>query len=692
MKENNRNQKYTHKKNIILSKKEIKIVNHILDFKKVNKPNLYNNTKKSPSNKKSSPNKLEPIKVRLTPINKRFSSKGKKNIIIKDSNLNSNKNNKLNNSVYLSPTHDPNFAKANLAKIKFDKKINYTESRTNIKEEKLNRNCSTPYRRILNTKPKEEFSPSTSVIIKNFNYNNVYNINIDNDKIANKKYNKDNNKTITKKESNNYLYTNNTDNDTLSKYSFKNKISRKFTYNKPKTSSTMNATCSLSKRNRSKDTSLISESNKKEDNNDNNTINKNETVYSRFITEGNTLKNGRNNINLPIYGLISKATKKENNQNINNNNNDNYSNQYLNKSSSNFNRTIKKSSIQDYNMAVQTINNNNINNSTFTNHFNNRINNYNSYSKIDFNKTGINNLYNSSNLSLNNTYINRNAINSPKLNRRFNNKTLHITNYNNTNKDNINNNVDKKDINFNLNDLFIFEDRINDIVSAFNKTNNIYDIEASNECNEFINFYSKSSLKGIFPTFFKDNNKLIIESSINLSLFFLSIIYNLSTNNFLFNDIISTINNILSYLKINYSLYIKKIQLYYGEKIISQTYIYFQPFNNFLLKQNIKDIEGEDDITYKIYQNCRSMTNEIKIIMKYYQKIDINYYNYFIKIFNNISIQKENDLLNYFFASTSIKPNNSFNLITVNKTNTNTNNNFFMFKRQKAVEFCLIDV
>ena len=160
-------------------------------------------------------------------------------------------------------------------------------------------------------------------------------------------------------------------------------------------------------------------------------------------------------------------------------------------------------------MAVQTINNNNINNSTFTNHFNNRINNYNSYSKIDFNKTSINNLYNSSNLSLNNTYINRNAINSPKLNRRFNNKTLHITNYNNTNKDNISNNVDKKDINFNLNDLFIFEDRINDIVSAFNKTNNIYDIEASNECNEFINFYSKSSLKGIFPTFFKDNNKLI---------------------------------------------------------------------------------------------------------------------------------------------------------------------------------------
>ena len=198
MKENNRNPKYTHKKNIILSKKEIKIVNHILDFEKVNKQNLSNNTKKNPPNKKPSPNKLEPIKVRLTPINKRFNSKGKKNLILKDSNLNTNKNNKFNNSAYISPTHKSTFKKGNITQIKLEKKINFTESRHNIKEEKekMNRNCSTPYRRILNIKPKEDFSPSTSVIIKNFNYNNVYNINIDNEKIPNNKSNKFNKKTI----------------------------------------------------------------------------------------------------------------------------------------------------------------------------------------------------------------------------------------------------------------------------------------------------------------------------------------------------------------------------------------------------------------------------------------------------------------------------------------------------------------
>ena len=657
MKENNRNQKYTHKKNIVLSKKEIKIVNHILDFKKFNKSNVYNNTKKNQSNKKPSPNKLEPIKVRLTPINKRYNSKGKKHLTIKEANCNNkNNNNNYNNSVYLSPTHVTNYEKGNITQLKIDKKINYTESRNDLKEEKINRNCSTPYRKILNIKPKEAISPSTSVIIKNFNYNNVYNINIDNEKT---KKNKLNSKTITKNENNNDNIENhnNNDNESISKYSCKNFVSRKFTYNKPKTSSNMNASCALSKRNKS-NICLMSDINKKNENN--NTIN--ETVFTKFITEGNSLKNCRNNTDLPISNLITDAPKLQKK-------NSETPNRYKN---NNFNLTLKNSNLNDYNSAAQTINNNIINN-TYSNHFNNND----SYTNLNFNKTGINNFYNTS-LSLNKNYMKRNLVNSPKLYNKYKNKTESIKNDNNQDINNNNNNNDEnQEIIFNLNDLFIFEDRINDIVSAFNKTNNIYDIEASNECNEFINFYSKSSLRGIFPTFFKENNKLIIESSINLSLLFISIIYNLSTNNFLFNDIISTINNILSYLKINFALYIKNIQLHYGVNIIKKNYIYFQPFNNFLINQKIKDIEEEDDITYKIYQNCRLMTNEIKIIMKYYEKIDLNYYNYFIKIFNNISIQKENELLNYLFSNISTKINNSLNMITVNKNSNsiNINNN-----------------
>ena len=600
MKDNNRYHKFTQKKNNPISKKEIKIVNNILDFKKVHKSNLPNNNKKVPS--KPSPRKLEPIKVRLTPINRRPNSKGKKNLVLKDTNFNSIK---TNNSVYLSPTHGNESKEVN--KLKIDKKITYTENRNDIKEDRTNRNCSTPYRKILNIKPKESFSPSTSVIIKNFNYNNVYNINIDQNK-KNNKFNKTFN--------NNYKnIDNNNDNESLNKLATnKELLSKKITYNKPKTTSNMNATCVLSKRNKSKEI------------------------------------NFRNNMNMPISQLITNESNLENKRGNETPN--------RNKTSNNFNLN-KKTYLNDYNTAAKTINNNN----TYSKNFMSS----NSYSNLNNQRKAMNKFYNNCNISLNNTYNKRNLINSPKVFNKYSIKTEA-----NDNDTSIISKINQE-FSFNLNDLFIFEDRINDIVSAFNKTNNIYDIEASNECNEFINFYSKSSLKGLFSTFFKENNKLIIESSINLSLFFISIIYNLSSNNFLFKDIIVTINNILSFLKINFALYIKKIQLFYDFDLIKKNYIYFQPFNNFLVNQNIKDIEEEDDITYKIYQNCRSMTNDIKIIMKYYQKIDLNYYNFFIKIFNNISIQKENDILNYFASNINkVNNNNTINLITVNKNCNNT--------------------
>ena len=347
---------------------------------------------------------------------------------------------------------------------------------------------------------------------------------------------------------------------------------------------------------------------------------------------------------------------------------------YRNKTVNNkFNMTLK-SYIKDYNVPIKEVKNN-INN-TYSNNFSKN----NSCSKLNFRKKEINNFYNTSSLSLNNTFVNnRNLMNSPKLNDKYSNKTENFYDQRFYGNDNDYENEKIKDdentiITFNFNDLFIFEDRINDILSAFNKTNNIYDIEASNECNEFIIFYSKSSLKGTLSTFFNDNNKLIIESSINLSLFFICILYHLSINNILFNDLISTINNILSFLKINFALYIKKIQLYYGMDIVKKNFIFFQPFNCFLNNNNIKDIEEEDDITYKIYQNCHSMTNEIKKIMNYYQKVDLNSYEFFMQIFNNISIQKEDDILKYFYTKIN-NVNISQNLIVVNKSNNNILNN-----------------
>ena len=608
MKERIKNHKLTIDKNK-LSKKGIKSINQIFALKETDKLK----SKKNISNKKQIiTNKLEPIKVRLTPFNKRYNSKGKKSTITESNAITESNNNEFNKSLYLSPTHASKSVKDSLLQNKFSKR-NYTESRNDIKEIKLNRNCTTPYRRIINNKYGDEFSPSTSVIIKNFNYNNVYNFNIDNEKIRNKKI-QFSNKQINK------------NNDITYNEAYSNTCSSKFTYNKPKTSTGIASSC-------------VSTKNKNS-----------ETFFKTFIKDTN-LNNRINNFgyddisfNVPKLELNSNKRNLLKTQYINHNNNQ------LNKIRSNFN---------NYNLNTKKLNKYMKTNENINNTFNSRLKNH-LFSNLNLKAKSINKFYKTPSLSLKyKTNTNSNSNDSNNYNKKFE------TEVNNFNLD-YTESEENKEIGFNLNDLFIFEDRINDIVSAFTNRNNIYDIEASNECNEFINFYSKSSLKGIFNTFFKENNQLIIESSINLFLYFILIIHHLSINNILFNEIISTINNILSLLKLNFALYTKQIQLFYGPDVIQKNYIYFHPFNTFLNNKDIKDIESEDDITYKIYNNCRIITNEVKIIMNYYQNINMNYYNYFIKIFNNISIQNETDLINIFFKGFK-NENNSFNLITVNK-------------------------
>ena len=607
------NRLFINKANI--TKKEVKLGTKLIDYKDLVEKQK---SKQNKNSKKLLTKKLEPIKVRLTPFNKRHNPNEKKNDIQKSNTLTEN-NKDFAKNLYLSPIHDSNSEKERNINNKCIKK-NYTESRNDLKEIKLNRNCTTPYRRILNNKYGEELSPSTSVIIKNFNYNNVYNFNIDNDKSKDNKIGMNNNSI-------------NNNNKTTYNESYSNTCTSAFTYNKPKTSTGITSSC-------------ISTKNK-------NSLN----FFSNFITDSNNLDNKRKS--LLCDDIVFNVPKLELNQNKNKNN---FSQTQLIDNNT-FKLNNKKININDYNNASKKLNKNkklNINNSYNNNNISQTK--YDSFSNINLKNNSINSFYKTSTISLKNNFKKiKNNINSLKYYNKNQQKTEpNLEDFNLFQKDKF-----EKEIGFNLNDLFIFEDRYNDIVSAFNNRNNIYDIEASNECNEFMSFYAKSSLKGIFPTFFAKNNQLIIDSSINLYLFFISIIHHLSINNILFNEIISTINNILSLLKINFSLYIMQIQLFYGQEIIKKNYSYFQPFITFLNNKGIKDVDQEDDITYRIYQNCRIITNEIKNIMKYYQKINTNYYDYFIRIFNNISIQKENDLISNFFNGYK-DDNSTFNLITVN--------------------------
>ena len=574
-------------------------INHIPDFIKSNKLRMFKKTQKYILTKKLSPTRRVPIKVKLTPLVNRFDSKDIQSTRELDYTYRNEKT--VNNMLYLSPSQqEKSFDNNTINEMNSDKKIYNTHSLNNIKD-KRNKKFSTPYRRINIKQKKEPISPSANVIIKNFNYNNVYNINIDNDKDKNGKEK--------------ILYNNkNPKNNNLNRFTHKY-----ITYNKPKTTSNMNIKCIISKKDTQNNYSGIIK---------NNHENKKGTFYSRFMSEGKFLKNEKDNfvINTDYNSYNSKLEDE---------------------------KVFNKNNIKSIGNSNKSENKKNNNNILYSNDNDNKNYSYNIKTKCldESNST--------QRLSLNNNFYLKNIPNTPKPFNPYNKTENNIDNYN--------------IISFNLNDLNIFDDKINQIIYKFkNKINN--NLEVYHECYEFINFYNSSTIKRVFTTYFKDNNKLIIESSINLSLFSIIITYHLSKNNLLKKNIIKIIEDVLFLLKINFTLYIKKIQLNYNINIEKKNYVYFKSYNKFLNDNNITNMENEVDITFRIYQNCKQMTNYMKFIMEYYKQISTNYYNNFIKIFNNISIQNENELLNYFFKKIlKLKTVQNINIVT-NKTEKDRNN------------------
>jgi Dullard-like phosphatase family protein len=234
----------------------------------------------------------------------------------------------------------------------------------------------------------------------------------------------------------------------------------------------------------------------------------------------------------------------------------------------------------------------------------------------------------------------------------------------------VNNNNFMPDIK--LDDLIIFDERLNDISVALNNRNN--DVDASNECAEFFVFFFHSSLQKIFPSFFSPNNKIVIESANNLTLLAIIIIYHLSLIKDILREVINMVNNILSLLKMNLYLNVKEIQIFYGDEFVARNNFYFKTFNYYLKINSLLNVK-EDEIIFKIDHNCRLITNDIKKILKIYQQINNVFYKDFIAIFNNISILSEKDLKDYFYAKlygfSSSKNNDNKSLSSTKKRKIN---------------------
>ena len=243
-----------------------------------------------------------------------------------------------------------------------------------------------------------------------------------------------------------------------------------------------------------------------------------------------------------------------------------------------------------------------------------------------------------------NTYIQRNNQQNKNNMMRYNqNRNINQINNKYEYYNNMNNNFEIKS-----EDLIMLEERLNDISISLNNINDVNDVGASNECVEFFVFYFHSSLNNKFALLFHEQNRILIQSAINLKLLTIVMIYHLSMNLNMLLEISIFLKNIFTLLKNNLYLLIRKIQIFYGNEYVLQNQIYFKTFN-YILSRNGFDNLNENEICNLINNNCIKIAQYLSEIIIYYEEMGNNYYLDFLDLFNNISKLTEKEINVYFY-------------------------------------------
>ena len=237
-----------------------------------------------------------------------------------------------------------------------------------------------------------------------------------------------------------------------------------------------------------------------------------------------------------------------------------------------------------------------------------------------------------------------------------------------------NNNINYKIIEIKLDDLIFIEGRLNDIILSLDNKKNVFDIGAINETVEFFVFYFHSSLKNKLPSFFMEQNRLIIKSAFNLNLFIIMITYHLSLNPSMLIKVILFLKRIYNFLRMNLFLFIRKIELYYGDEFCSKNDVYFKTCNYFLNENGLLDLY-ENEIINIINKNCISIVKDISNILNHYYNIRSKYFYDFNDMFLNISKISEQTINDYLYNC--LLNSQKENIINQQRNdNNNYNNNY----------------
>ena len=251
---------------------------------------------------------------------------------------------------------------------------------------------------------------------------------------------------------------------------------------------------------------------------------------------------------------------------------------------------------------------------------------------------------------------------------------------NNTTRNNIfiNNNIYFSDTRIKLDDLIYLEGRFNNILIALHEIRDNININSINECIEFFIFYFNSTLKNKFVYFFSEQNHIIIHTAFNLILYMMIITYHLSLNPNMIFKFILLLRKIFDLLKINLYLFIKKIELYFGDIFCSKNEMYFNKFNSFLIINGIYDL-CENEIIDIISRNSVNVVNSAVNILNFYKSINISFYCSYHNIYLSLSKLSEDDLNDFFFNNILNSYDQNLNNINYYYYNIDDNNenNFY---------------
>ena len=206
----------------------------------------------------------------------------------------------------------------------------------------------------------------------------------------------------------------------------------------------------------------------------------------------------------------------------------------------------------------------------------------------------------------------------------------------------------------NVDDLLTLEEKLNNILE------NIQNFELRNDCVEFFIVYFNSTLLNKFPKFFRENNKKIVQTAVNLLLVTIGLFFNISLNGNLLTDLFLTMKQVFNLIRMNYFLFIRKLEIFYGEDFCNKKEIFFHNSNLYLTTNNLFDL-NENQIITLINQNNFTLLNIInKNILSNFTNA-----NDFFYIIDNIYKLTEQEIYDYFFSNddNDNNPQNNENIL-----------------------------